>query len=83
MSGAPIPISHAGQPAYAERIRHPSGALNPGGEHNRSPRWFWILLGVVALVWFAWRMGWLGRIAGAGAAVVSAVKPIANPHGWV
>ena len=70
---------------YAEQIRHPNGALDPReqDEGQSGGRWFWILLGVAALTYFAWRMGWLDKMFKAMGAGMSAVKPIANPHGWV
>ncbi len=69
---------------YAERIRHPDDALNPPGDKGQDrSSWFWVLLGLAALAYFAWRMGWLNRIFAAGAKVMSAVKSTSNPHGWV
>jgi len=67
---------------YGEQIRHPSGAVGDKDEELRQK--FWRFLGFAAIVgvvlYFAWRMGWLGKVAAAGA---SAVKSIPNPHGWV
>ncbi len=69
---------------YGERIRHPSGALSKQDE-TRKKSWRLLVLGaiVAGAIYFAWRMGWFGKIAAAGAKAAGAVKPIANPHGWV
>jgi hypothetical protein len=70
--------------SYSERIRHPSGALNPAREKEQSrSRLIWLLLGLAAFGYFAYRMGWLNKMAATGAKVVSAVRPVANPQGWV
>ncbi len=63
---------------YAEQIRHPDAALNPPRDKEQVSRLSWILLGLVVL-WLAWRMGWLDKIAATGARAVS----VANPLGWV
>ena len=69
---------------YVERIRHPSGALDPPRNERRlRRRWLWIAAVVVVAVYVAWRMGWLEKIGMAGAKAESTVRPIANPHGWV
>jgi len=71
--------------SYSDRIRHPSGALNPSRDEGWSREWwFWILLGLAAAFgYFAWRKGWLDPIIAAAKAVVKAARPIANPHRWV
>ncbi len=65
---------------YSEQIRHPSAALNPprDGEQGLS-RLGWILVGLVVLLFFAWRFGWFSKIVATGAKAVS----VANPLGWV
>ena len=70
--------------SYEEQIRHPSGALDPPEDKEQgASRWFWVLLGLAALTYFAWRMGWLDKIIASAKAGANAVKPIANPYGWV
>ncbi len=67
---------------YAERVRHPGGALDPPRDKGHG-QWFWILFGLAVLAYFAWRVGWLDRIFAAGTRAGGAVKSIANPQGWV
>ena len=63
--------------SYAERIRHPSGALSDQDE--KWGFWVWMILlviGAVILV-YAWRRGWFGN------PMVLPPLPLANPLGWV
>lgn len=68
---------------YSDRIRHPDGALDPPTETKRRgmSRIGWVLLALIVAALLAWQAGWFGKIAATGGA--SAVRPIANPHGWV
>ena len=71
--------------SYSERVRHPSGALDPPKEKSEGQNWDrWLLIVlVVAVLIVAWRVGWLDKIIAPAKAVVNAVTPVANPHGWV
>jgi ferric-dicitrate binding protein FerR (iron transport regulator) len=68
--------------SYAERIRHPDGALDVPREteRRRTSRIGWILLALIVAAVLAWRAGWFGKVAATGARAATAV---ANPHGWV
>lgn len=77
-------MSAASDQTYQERIRHPNGALNPSRSKDETRgRWLWILLGLAVFGYFAWRSGSLDRIIASAKAGMSAVKPIANPQGWI
>ncbi len=65
--------------SYAERIRHPSGALSDRNEKRIHP-WLWLFLFVGVVIYFAWRGGAFGR--GSRGAILP-LPPPANPHGWV
>jgi len=62
---------------YGDRVRPPCGAV---GNSNEGWTDFWRFLGFAVLIavaiYFAWRAGWLGKIAAAAA-------PVANPLNWV
>jgi hypothetical protein len=72
--------------SYSERIRHPSGALNPPKKSSRVNWWWFVLAGVAAFILIAiFRPQWLAKI-GVQLNLSDASKAlagIANPRGWV
>jgi len=62
---------------YTERVRYPSGALDPPREkqHKALPWLWWLVIGLTML-YFGWRAGWFrGRAP-------LLPPPPANPFGW-
>jgi hypothetical protein len=77
--------------SYTERVRHPSGALDPPQEKSGG-FWPWLLNGgwrwlfggaVVALILVGWlRPAWLGKLGVHVAQSGEALGGVVNPFGW-